>query len=160
MYQSFRIERNGGASIGGFTFVEILVVFAVIAIMAAISLAGISRYGARQQHAQIVAELKSGLTEARSKSIASLEETTYGVYIGTSTIEYFSGASVTPGSAANQIIAFPSGIVIDPSLTGAATSVIFARISGIPDVSGTIDVIDTRSSATTTITIYASGLVE
>jgi prepilin-type N-terminal cleavage/methylation domain-containing protein len=144
----------------GFTFIEILIVLAIMAIMAAVSLAGMSRYGARQQHLQLVVELKSGLTEARSKSMASLEDTTYGVYVGPTTIEYFSGSVVTPGSGANQIVAIANGMDVIPHLTGAATAVVFARVTGEPDVVGTIDVVDTKSIATTTITIYASGLVE
>ncbi len=144
----------------GFTVIEILVVMAIMIVLAVLAMNGIASYGRRQQYLEFVGEVQSGLAEARSKSIAAVDETVYGVYVGTSTIEYFSGTVPTVGNASNTIIAIPRHLRATSSLTSNQWYVTFARRTGEPSATGTVAIGDTQSLSTTTITIYGSGLVE
>ncbi len=144
----------------GFTMVEILVVMAIMVVLAVLAMNGIASYGRRQQYLEFVGEVQNGFAEARSKSIAAVDETVYGVYVGTSTVEYFSGTVPAAGSASNTIIAIPSYLSATSSLTGNNWYVTFSRRTGEPSATGTIAISDTRALSTTTITIYSSGLVE
>ena len=144
----------------GFTLVELLVVMAIMVIVTTLTVQGILKYGLRQQYLQFATGVQNAITEARSKTLAGINDTTYGVYVGTSTIEYFSGTVPVVGSAANTIIEIPSYINATSSLTGDIWYVSFARLTGVPRVIGTIEIGDRRSEAVTTFTIYASGLVQ
>ncbi len=144
----------------GFTLVEISIAIGILAILASLSVVTLVSYGERQQFNQVLYELQNGLREAQSKSRAALNNTTHGVYVGTSTLEYFAGSVGVPGSAANQRVTVPAGITITPNLTGGVRQVVFARVTGTPSVTGTIVVTDTRSFTTATVTLSAGGLVQ
>ncbi len=135
-------------------------VLAILGILAAVTFAGMSAYGQRQQYEQFVGEVQNGFTEARSKTIAAVADTTHGVYVGPTTIEFFSGATPVPGSSENTILEIPSYITATPAFSGAATAVVFARRTGVPDVTGTLTLTDTRTLTTTVFTVNESGLVQ
>lgn len=144
----------------GFTLVEILVVLAIMGVLAAVTFAGMSQYGQRQQYQQFVGEVQNGFTETRAKTIAAFGNTAHGVYVGSTTIEFFPGTIPVPGSSDNSILTIPAYIDVTPTLTGAATAVTFARLTGVPDVTGTVTLTDTRTLTTTVLTISESGLVQ
>jgi prepilin-type N-terminal cleavage/methylation domain-containing protein len=144
----------------GFTFVEILVVLAVMAIIVAISMQSMVQYGQRQQYRQFAQEVTDGISEARAKTIAGIGDTTYGVYVSEDTIEFYSGATPTIGDPANTIITVPSYINATSTLTGGIQFLTFTRLTGVPSAVGTIEIGHRRAAATTTLTIYESGLVQ
>jgi prepilin-type N-terminal cleavage/methylation domain-containing protein len=150
-------RQQGGR---GFTLVELLVVLAIMAILAAVTAQGIARYGQHQQYVQFATEVQDAIAEARAKTIAGVGDTTYGVYVGTSTIEFFSGTIPVVGSAANTILEIPTYVNATSSLAGNVWYVSFVRLTGEPTATGTIVIGDRRGEATTTLTIYGSGLVQ
>jgi prepilin-type N-terminal cleavage/methylation domain-containing protein len=149
-----------GVSTRGFTLVEIIVVIAVILILVAIVVQGFSNYANRQVYVGYVSEVKDNLVETRQRTIASYADTVYGVYVGTSTIEFFEGSSPVVGLAANTIMEIPGYMTATSSLSDANWYVTFKRITGEASATGTILFTDTRTNASTTFTIHASGLVE
>ncbi len=155
---SGHFERHAASR--GFTFVEILVVLAVMVIIVAITMNGIINYGHRQQYLQFAREVADGVAEARAKTIAGVGDTTHGVYISPTTIEFFTGSTPTVGDPGNTIIAVPPYINATSTLSGGVQYVTFARLTGAPSVTGTIEIGHRREAATTTLTIYASGLVQ
>jgi len=144
----------------GFTLVEILVVIAVILILVTIVVQGFSNYANRQVYIGYVSEVKDNLAETRQRTIASYKDTTYGVYVGTSTIEFFEGSSPVVGSGTSTIMQIPSYMTATSSFSDANWYITFKRISGEASATGTILFTDSRTNASTTFTINASGLVE
>ena len=144
----------------GFTLIELLVVFAIFGIITALLLQGFARYAYRQAHLQFVSEVHDELVEARTQTIASLGDTTYGMYIGANTIEFFSGSVPTPGDSANTIITIPAQTTVIPSFSSGLSYMTFERLTGAASTSGTIQIVDARSVATSVLTITAAGLVE
>jgi prepilin-type N-terminal cleavage/methylation domain-containing protein len=144
----------------GFTLIELLIVLALMLILAALTFQGFAQYSYRQVYVGFVSEVRDNIAESRQKTIASYEDTTYGVYVGTSTIEFFPGSVPLVGSVDNIIVAIPNGMTATSSFSNAQWYLSFARITGGASAIGTIMFNDTRTNASTTFTIYASGLVE
>jgi len=144
----------------GFSLVEILLVLGILVLITVVMIDGFSSYAYRQVLTQFSSGVRDELIEARQQTIASFKNTTYGVYVGTSTIEFFPGAMPEVGSSTNTIIAIPEQIVATSSFSTGDWYLTFHRLTGEATATGTITMFDTRTVATSTITISASGLVE
>lgn len=144
----------------GFTLAEIVVVLSILIIITGMTIQGFSQYSYRQVYIGFVSEAKDNLVEVRQKTIASFEDTVYGVYVGTSTIEFFPGSVPEVGSSTNTIMEFAGGITATSSFSNGNWYTTFGRISGASVATGTILFEDGRTGASTTITIHASGLIE
>lgn len=144
----------------GFTIVEILVVVAIMTILAALMWTGMSNYASWQRYLSQVSEIRSSILEARSQTLGSVNDAAYGVYVGTDSIEFFSGATPTPGDPANTILPFTSDLRATSTLSNGAWFVTFSRVTGEPSATGTIRINHGSRDASTTLRIYGSGLVE
>ena len=145
----------------GFTLIEILVTLSVLFIIVAMSMRGIQNYAQRQTYQSAVEHVRSELYGVREKTLASYDDKIYGVYVGTTSLQFFSGAVPVVGSAANTIIDYAEyNITATSSFSDGRRYVTFARVTGATSATGTIDVYDTHRTATTTFTISRSGLIE
>lgn len=145
----------------GFTLVEILVSIAILSIIASIVYEGFMRYATTQRYRSIVSEIRNDLVLQRQKTLASYDDTVYGVYVGTSSIQFYTGATPIVGSPTNKIITFSLyGITATSSFSNTLWYSTFARLSGTPSATGTITIFDTRSTASTTFTILRTGIIE
>jgi len=145
----------------GFTLVELLVAMAILIIVAAVTLESFRDYARVQQYNRFVEEVGRSLQTARQQTLGSKEDAVYGVYVGTNTVEIFTGATPTPGSAANTIFNFnPDIFVATSSLSGGSWFVTFERVTGEPTATGTILIYSTELGRNATYTLHASGLIE
>lgn len=143
----------------GFTVVELLTVVAILAVLGALSLAAFSRFKERQAldvNTQIVAE---ALREARSKTLDSLEASSYGVHLASSTVSVFKGTSFSPSDPLNEErdLALP---VIVASTTLSSSGVYFHRLTGAASEEGSVFIgVRGKSQPVKEIIIESTGLV-
>lgn len=154
--QTTKIELTSA----GYTIVELLVVLAIMTILAGIVSITMSNYASRQSLNSIHQEVIDGIQNARRNTLASLNDTTYGVYVGTSSIAFFEGSSYSSSDPNNEYIQYTGKISATSSLSGGSWSVVFNRLNGEPSAYGTIVLTDISSQAQATVTIAATGLVE
>jgi type II secretory pathway pseudopilin PulG len=144
----------------GFTLIELLVGITVLMFIIVLIVSSFRSYARVQLFDQSVADIRNGLNEAKAKTLGSVNGTVYGIYVGTSTVQFFSGATPVVNSANNIIISFPKGITATSSLTGHAWYLTFARITGTPTATGTITILDSISNTSKTFSVSATGLVQ
>lgn len=142
----------------GFTIVELLVVVAIIAILAVAMIGSFRDYAAQKQFDTTTSAVVDLIYTARQQSVASVEGQSYGVYVGTSTIELFTGTSVTPGAADNTIVALPGAMSATSSLSSGLANVSFSHLKGMSSATGTITLSDT-DGRTATVTIAYGGVI-
>lgn len=123
-------------------------------------LTGFQNYQKHQWYQVVVNDVRNELNQAHTKTMGSVDGLVYGVYVGTSTIEFFSGATPTVGDANNTIINFSRGIYATSSITGGNWYFTFSRLTGMPTATGTIDIIDSTRAATTTLSILETGVIQ
>jgi len=133
--------RRATRAVGGFTFIEVLLVVGITVIISLVSVLALS--GWRRQYdlnttAQKIATL---LKDAQSKAMTQESGTAWGVYFNnsTSTSPYFALFKSTAYSTATQVEYFtlPSSLVFNSSTlpAGATSSIVFRQISGEVDSS-------------------------
>lgn len=141
----------------GFSFMELLVVFAIIGVVAAIGAVGFRNFVHHESLEAAASDMYTTLSDARSATLASEYGEQYGVHIETDRIIRFRGATYNPSSTLNQTIDF-RGVRVEAALTGGPT-VLFERQTGTTTNSGTITLIHKISLAEKTITLFTSGIV-
>lgn len=144
----------------GITIVEIIVAVAILAIFVAAAINGFSGYADRQAFNRYVNELELSVKEQRQRTLASVDDTQYGVYIETSTVAYFEGASYVAGAPTTTYTYLPNNITATSSFSDANWYVTFARLTGAASATGTITLFDSKTQRTATVTISSIGLVE
>jgi len=146
----------------GFTLVEILMAVIILLIMLAISFATFANLGNSNALEASVAQVVSELTDARSKTLASVGDSQYGVHLDTNEIVLFTGSSYNSSDPDNVITSLNGKVEIaNIALTGSGTDIIFNRLSGETSQDGTFSIrLKNDTTASTTITVYGTGIIE
>jgi prepilin-type N-terminal cleavage/methylation domain-containing protein len=144
----------------GFTLIEILVAIGVVALLAVITVAtfvNINQHVALQSG---VHDIETALLNAKQRTLAARNDMVSGVHIESDRVVEFGGTAYNSGDPANIVYLFPAYVTASTTLAGGGNDVIFTRLSGSANTSGTITVTESRTGETRTIRIYASGLIE
>ncbi len=149
----------------GFTLIEILVVISIFFIFLALLITPFILLNREQALTGSTLIVKSALSEARSKTISSENDTRYGVHFeeGENVIVLFRGPSYSSGDPDNVNVPLHAYIRIDSvDLAGSASSVLFNRLSGATAQAGEIILVEGTGDDAKykTITIFSTGVVE
>lgn len=144
----------------GFSLIELLVVIAIMGILLSIVWVGFREYVTWQQSRATMVSVHDAITQTRFDTTASRQGERYGIYVGTSTLEIFSGELPAPGDPANTIFPYTDRFRATSSLSDGDWYTVFQRLTAIPSATGTITLTDPRAGTSRTITIHGTGLVE
>ena len=126
----------------GFTLVEIVVVVVILIIIATIVVMPFSQFRNQQILAGAADNILTLVNQARSQTLAAKNDLNYGVYFATSSVTIFSGSIYDQEALDNKEIILSDKVNIsDISIGGAGdSSIIFSRLTGITNASGTVTV--------------------
>jgi type IV fimbrial biogenesis protein FimT len=143
----------------GLSVVELIMVVAVVAILVAIvvpSFVSLRKNQALQNSTNSVVSL---LQEARTKTLASYNNTFYSVYLGTNEITMFTGGTYSSSDSTNKVVSYESPVTLQSnSLNGGGSQISFDRLKGTTSQYGTI-VVGISGGSSKTITVSDSGIV-
>ncbi len=145
--------------IRGFTLMEMAIVMAILILLVAIVVPSFSRYRKVQILKSETEHLVLLLREARSRTLSSENSLQYGVYVTSNSVTMFSGSAYVSGASGNQTTAVDSAVTLTPSLAGGGNTILFKRLSGATDQSGTIVVAVVGDTTQHTVTISSLGLI-
>lgn len=138
----------------GFTLVELIVVFSIIALTASLVMLGFRSVSRSNDLDRSVSGVMELLRHARERTIASEGDTQWGVHMTSSAAMLFSGSSYL--GVAEDTYTFPQSVTASWSLTGSGDDVVFERIDGSTINDGTITLTNAESE-TRVITLLTSG---
>ncbi len=146
--------------VSGFTFLEIMIVIAIMALLSVIVLRTLIDFKKNQALEKDTETIVQILNQAHNQTLSSKNSSVYGVHISTGTITLFTGRIYSAGASDNENFNLSStDTILTISLTGGGSDVIFERLSGETLDDGTIVVSSPGLSKTKTVTIYKTGLV-
>lgn len=151
--------RNS-VSARGFTFVELLVAVAILALFTTVS---IKTFGTMYRTSALRTtslEIVNALRDARAKTLSAENDAVYGVRVGTSSVTRFVGSSYTPGHASNTVYYYEGGASATGTLVQSGVNIVFTRLTGEPSATGTIYVQSMNNESTATITVSGTGLIQ
>lgn len=146
----------------GFTMLEALIALAILALLVTIILISLPRLNSRQALEKSVDTVVSVLDDARSRTLASIGGEQYGVYIDTSRVILFKGASYSSSNPDNAVVPLNNLVATRSiALNGGGSEVVFERLTGNTGEYGTLEVYLLASTTEfRTITINLTGVVE
>ena len=141
---------------------ELLVATAILVTIAAVGIAVFNRLIEQTALDSSVQQVLSIFEEARSRTLASENDQQFGVHLATSSVTLFVGSTYNASASTNEVTTLVRRVSIsDISMTGGATEVVFARLTGKASVTGTITLtLISDTSQTHTLIINSTGLVE
>lgn len=150
-----KIKHNKGISIG-----EVLVVLAVLIAIVAVVLPQFGQIRNQQVLRSGVVDITSAIDKARSKTLSSLNSSSYGVHFQSDRIVIFTGTTYSAVASDNEVINIVTPANISNVTLGGVSStsgdMYFNRLNGEPNVNGTITL--SSNSADIIITISATGI--
>ena len=145
----------------GITVIEILVVVSILGILVLVVLPQFSKIKENQVLKNAVEDTVSVLHNAESQSLASINSSEYGVHFQSDRVILFKGKVFSSGAGDNKTINIISPANISNVTLGGVSAttgdVYFARLSGVPNKTGTITV--STASFSKIITLSATGTV-
>ncbi len=142
----------------GISAIEILIVILIISIITAITVPSLISFRKNQSIQNTTNSIVSLLQEARTKTLASYNNTFYSVYIDTDKAVLFTGGTYSSSEVTNKIIFYESPVVLQSVSLGGGSQVSFDRLKGTTSQSGTI-VVEIAGGDSKTITVSLSGIV-
>ncbi len=146
----------------GFTLIEIVIVVAIMAIIVSISFRTLVSFNNAQALDKDTKGILSLLDEARSNTLQSQDASQYGVHFEAETVVEFKGATYSPSALTNKS-AILSGqtLVSQIAFQGGGSDIVFTRLTGEPNATGTVKIeVKQNSALQKIITIYGTGISE
>lgn len=143
----------------GYSYVQMLMVIALLAILAAVASPYYLRWQQGQQLRSVSAMLAADLRYVQSRAMQREHGDTWGIYIEDSQQQYslFRGASYTPGDPYNQTISYPDSVTLNAS---PSPTIAFSGLTGTVPTAVTITISSTSlPTDSKMITINEEGLV-
>jgi prepilin-type N-terminal cleavage/methylation domain-containing protein len=141
----------------GFTFIELLVVVAIIGLLVAVVSAPLSQFRKAQAIENTANALVAVLNDARTRTLAASNGTNYSVRIESSRAILFPGSSYSDGAGTNEIWDYEATVTAAPVLAGGETQVTFDRLRGTTSQAGTVTL--SSSGDTRIVTINSTGSI-
>ena len=145
----------------GFTFIEILIIIAVVLVLMVFTANGFSKLRDGQTLNSAVEQINSLIDEARFKTAGSKNNLKYGIHFETSRVVLFEGDTFSEPNTANKEQVLPGLVEISLiSLNGGGADLVFKKLTGETDQYGTITIrLKNDTSKSKNISIKASGAV-
>ncbi|MEK7589712.1 MAG: hypothetical protein AAB475_00450 [Patescibacteria group bacterium] len=146
----------------GFSFIEALIIISISVSLIVGVVVGFSKFNENQIIESTTSEVLSELDKARALTIASYDNTVYGVHIESDKIIFFKGGTYSPVGTDNKITKLSARISISNILlSGGGDDIIFQRLTGKTNNYGTLTIsLVSDLAKTKIITIQESGIIE
>ena len=144
----------------GVSIIEIIMVLAVVVILIAIITPSLTSFRKNQSIQNTTNSIVSLVQEARTKTLASYNNTFYSVYFNSDNAVLFTGGTYSPTEITNKVVTYESPVVLQSgtSLNGGGSKISFDRLKGTTSQYGTI-VVGISGGASKTITVSSSGII-
>ena len=151
---------NSSHSSQGFTLIELLISIAIMIIIFSIGLYYFYNAKSGSNLSMETDSIISILEKAKSNAIAGKGGQNYGVNFGANNYTYFGGNSFILNNPGNEVYSVSDGLSLSNTMSGSGGSVIFSRLTGVPQTTGTITVTELSTSRTQNVIVGNLGEIK
>ena len=146
----------------GFSLIELIIVVSIAMILMAISITTFFSVSDQQSLEKDVNYAIALVEKARLQTVNSKDNSQFGVRFASSSVTLFQGTTYVAGSSTNTVFSFSPKVEIHSiNLSGGTQNTTFEKITGKSSATGTVRFrLKTNQSASTTVVVYKTGLVE
>jgi len=145
----------------GLTIIEIVIVISMIVVLATLSFQVFNVFIKRQALDKNAQQIASQIKEARSATLASRDDSVYGVHITATRTVMFKGTTFVESDSYNREFGLNVRVNATTSLNGDGNDILFDRLTGATDQYGSVTLLLVASTTITkVISIGATGIVE
>lgn len=145
----------------GFTLMEILVVIGIFSVVLSMTFYFFSKLNEKEALEKDVASLTSFIRNARLLSVASKNASPFGVHLENDKVVLFEGNTYSAGGSNEKILMLSKEVYMSSySLNLGSPDIVFARLVGNTSNYGTITLSLKDDSASTTVTILGTGVIQ
>jgi len=153
-----RLKTSG--SVEGFTLLETVFGIAIIIMIFSVLTMAFLSFRSSSQLSETHSQIVSILRDARSRTMASVGNTAYGVHFEESKAVLFQGGIYDALSPTNETYLLPASLIISSISLGGPQDVVFQRLNGFASASGTVTVsLRSDSLKASIVDIFATGNV-
>lgn len=144
----------------GFTAIEILISLSVLAILTMIIFTSMSSFRNNKALQVVSEDILSLIDEARGNTLSAKDGYSYGVHFESAKIVLFRGTTYSSSDLNNKTIDIDNAVdAYNISLAGGGQDVLFQRLTGKTNQSGTVLIrLKSDNSKTRTIAVEVSGV--
>lgn len=140
---------------------ELLVVIGIMTIILSVSFYFFSGFSKRNALEKDTASLVALIRNARMLAINSKDAMPFGIHLENNRAVLFEGNAYVAGGVNEKVFDFSSEVYISSySLNTGGSDVVFARLSGSTLNFGVITIFLKNDSASTTVTILRTGVIQ
>lgn len=144
----------------GFTYVELVIVLAIIALLIGIFMSTFITFRKNQALIMDTDTVVGLLRQARNQSLSSKNSYSYGVHFSAPKVTIFTGPTYSSSATDNEDFTLSStDTILTIGLNGGGSDVVFNRLTGETSQNGTVVISSPGIPETKTVTIYKTGLV-
>lgn len=143
----------------GFTALEILIVIAILGILLSVILPSFTNFRRSSLLNTDTQNLVTLINRARILSVASKDDSQWGIHLETSKAVLFKGITYATSTATNEVHIFNTGLALSSiAINGGGSDILFEKVTGATVQNATTTLLVTGTTASTTLLIQPSGI--
>lgn len=146
----------------GFTLIEYSISISILLVVGVMVMSVFVQFNREQALETETDRIAGILTEARAKTLDSRNASQFGIHIAASSVTEFQGTTYSPSDPNNIVSALsPLVTIASTSLTAGVSDIIFDRLTGNAEATGTITVaLAAQLSSVHVVQILGTGVAQ
>lgn len=150
---------NKQSTTRGFTALELAIVIAIVAVLAAIVISSFATFRKTVAINTETEDTASFINRARANTISSKNDQQFGIHFQSDRLVMFQGTTYSAGAGTNETHLLNSSVAATTTVEGGGVDMVFQKVTGVTTQNATTTLSVVGGAASSTIIIYPTGII-